>query len=367
MCDTKGHEHWCNGCGKNLNKAPIDSYTEIEWRQNDKGQIIEEKSMVCKQCMEDMENVKELTEFFKKLEYSPWGRIFCSTCKKDLTKELGRDIEPGKDYECLNFKCHERTGPNIRHIIRQVVLCKDCVKEEFNVENLGKLKRLGKNPIFKPKIECPDIEICRQFKKGDENVNCKNIVIGRDRETLHFGLLCGRRHKGSVLLPFDDGFSISRPRKGKGAAAASPPTIAAAPGVNPVQDVMREIEKMMKKFKLGKFADPLPDYSSKFLNIEVRLLQIEKMLNIQNDPNFAVAGLTPIRPMQVSVKGQSSGTLPDEGITVPIPTVATGIERDVEHDIVVKMPPVSEHKVIMKIPAKEDKRKKNNKNRREEK
>ncbi len=108
MCDTRGHEHWCSACSKNLNKVPKDSYIEIEWRQNDKGQIIEEKSMICKQCMEDMENVKELTDFFKNLEYPPWNHVFCSECKKDLTKELGRDIQPGKDYECFNFKRHEK-------------------------------------------------------------------------------------------------------------------------------------------------------------------------------------------------------------------------------------------------------------------
>ena len=39
MCDTKGHEHWCSVCSKNLNKEPKDSYIEIEWSQDDKGRI----------------------------------------------------------------------------------------------------------------------------------------------------------------------------------------------------------------------------------------------------------------------------------------------------------------------------------------
>ena len=365
MCDTKGHEHWCSACSKNLNRAPVDSYIEIEWRQNDKGQIVEEKSMICKSCLEESENIKELNEFFKDLEYHPWGHIFCSACKKDLTRELGKDIEPGKDYECLNFKCHEKSGTHIRHIIKVVVLCKDCVEKEFNAENLGKLKRLGKNPLFKPKIECPNTEICRQFKKGDEYVNCKNISIGRDRETLNFGLLCARRHKGCQLLPFDDGFSVSRPRKGKGAAVASPQIMAAAPGLSPFQDYFREIEKMLKKFKLGKFGDPLPDYGRTFLNIEVRLSQIERRLNIQNDPNFAVAGLMPVRPVQMNMKGESSGISPDSGITdaIPIidsvPNIPEDIEKDIEHDEVVKMP-VPESKVVagMSVDAKKPKRKK---------
>lgn len=317
MCDTRCHEHWCSGCGKNLNKAPVDSYIEMAWSQNDKGQIVEEKSMVCKECLEESENIKVLTEFFKDLEYHPWGRVFCSSCKKDLTKELGRDIKPGVDYECLNFKCHERSGPNIKHIIKVVVLCKDCVKNEFNAENLEKLKKLGKNPLFKPKIECPNTEICKQFKKGDEYVNCKNIAMGRDRETLNFGLLCVKRHKGCQLLPFDDGFSISRPRKGKGAAAASPSTIAIAPGVNPVQDAMKEIEKMLKKFKLGRFADPLPDYGGKFLNIEARLLNIERMLNIG-------AGHVSVEPVSNHVPIIAVAPT----LASPIPIVATLIEGE---------------------------------------
>ena len=342
MCDTKGHEHWCSACSKNLNRAPADSYIEIEWMQNDKGQIVEEKSMICKSCLEESENIKELNDFFKGLEYHPWGHIFCSACKKDLSQELGKDIEPGKDYECLNFKCHEKSGAHIRHIIKVVVLCKDCVKKELNAENLGKLKKLGKNPLFKPKIECPNTEICRQFSKGDEYVNCKNISIGRDRETLNFGLLCARRHKGCQLLPFDDGFSISRPRKGKGAAVASPQIMAVAPGLSPIQSYMTEIERMIKKYKLGKFGDPLPDYGRTFINIEIRLLQIEKTLNIQNDPNFSVANLTSIRPVQMSIKGESAS----------VPNISEDIEKDIEHDEVISMP-VKESKVIVKIPINE--------------
>lgn len=199
MCDTRGHEHWCSLCGKNLNKEPKSSYIEIEWSQSESGKIVEEKGMICKKCLEESDNIKELTEFFKNLEYPPWGRIFCSSCKKDLTEELGKDIKPGIDYECLSFKCHQRSGPNIKHIIKVVVLCKDCVDNEFNADNLEKLKKLGKNPKFTPLIVCDKIDQCKQYNKGDKNVNCKNIVIGRDRETLHFGILCGRRHKGCQL------------------------------------------------------------------------------------------------------------------------------------------------------------------------
>lgn len=283
MCDTKGHEHWCSGCGKNLNKEPKDSYVEIEWNQNDKGQIIEEKSMICKSCLEESENIRELDKFFSELKYPPWNHIFCSNCKKDLSEALGDDIRPGTDYECLNFKCHERSGPNIKHIVKVVVLCKDCVKSEFNAENLKKLKRLGKNPLFKPMVTCPNTEICKQFKIGDEKVNCMNIVIGRDRETLQFGLLCGRKHKGCQLLPFDDGFVITRPRKGKGAAVANPSTahIPIVSGLNPVQDYFKEIEKLFKKYKIGKFADPAKD-DSRFLSIETRMMNIERMLGINS-------------------------------------------------------------------------------------
>lgn len=236
------------------------------------------------------------------MEYPPWSRVFCSSCKKDLTEELGKDIKPGIDYECLSFKCHQRSGPNIRHIIKVVVLCKNCVDNEFNAENLEKLKKLGKNPKFTPLIVCDKIDQCRQYKKGDKNVNCKNIVMGRDRETLHFGILCGRRHKGCQLLPFDDGFSITRPRKGKGAAAASPTTIAVAPGLNPVQDYVREIERLLKKYKLGKFSQPTVDYSGKILSLEVRLLNIEKALGIKDSTVTAVQEpikIEQVRPEQV--------------------------------------------------------------------
>lgn len=283
MCDTKGHQHWCSGCGKNLNKVPKDSYIEIEWNQNDKGQIIEEKSMICKSCLEESENIRELDKFFSELKYHPWNHIFCSNCKKDLSKELGKDVRPGVDYECLNFKCHERSGPNIKHIVKVVVLCKDCVKSEFNAENLTKLKKLGKNPLFKPMVTCPNTEICKQFQTGDEKVNCKNIVIGRDRETLQFGLLCGRKHKGCQLLPFDDGFAITRPRKGKGAAVANPSIapIPIASGLNPVQDYIKEIEKLFKRHKLGVFGKPSID-DSRLLAIETRMTNIERILGVNS-------------------------------------------------------------------------------------
>ena len=103
MCDTKGHDHWCSNCGKNLNKEPKDSYSEIEWSQNSNGQIIEEKTMICNSCLEESENVRELDKFFSELKYDPWGHVFCSDCRKDLTKEFGKGIKPGIDYECLNF------------------------------------------------------------------------------------------------------------------------------------------------------------------------------------------------------------------------------------------------------------------------
>lgn len=308
MCDTRGHEHWCSACSKNLNKAPADSYIEIEWSQSESGKIVEEKGMICKKCLEESDNIKELTEFFKNLGYPPWGRVFCSSCKKDLTEELGKDIKPGVDYECLSFKCHQRSGPNIRHIIKVVVLCKNCVDKEFNAENLEKLKKLGKNPKFTPIIVCDKIDQCRQYKKGDKNVNCKNMVIGRDRDTLHFGILCGRRHKGCQLLPFDDGFSITRPRKGKGAAAASPTTIAAAPGINPIQDYVKEIERIIKKYKLGKFSQPTIDYSGNISNLEVRLLNIEKALGIK-DPIMTTVQ-EPIKIEHVE----------SEQVIVPVPT-----------------------------------------------
>ena len=115
---------------------------------------------------------------------------------------------------------------------------------------------------------------------------------------------------------------------------------------------------MIKKFKLGKFANPLPDYGGKFLNIEIRLSQIEKALDIQNDPNFTVASLTSIRPIQMSIKGESSDTSPGNciasaiPISAPVPNIQEDIEKDIEHDEVVKMP-LCESKIIMKIPKKE--------------
>lgn len=316
MCDTKGHQHWCSNCGKNLNKEPKNSYIEIQWSQNDKGQIIEEKSMICKSCLEGSDNVRKLDEYFSKLQYTPWGHVFCSDCKKDLTKELGKDIRPGIDYECLNFKCHERSGPNIKHIIKIAVLCRDCVGKDFNAENLDKLKKLGKNPIFSPLVVCDKIDVCKQYKAGDKSVNCKHIVIGRDTKTLHFGLLCGRRHKGATLLPFDDGFSIIRPRKGKGAAVASPTIQAAAPGLNPIHDYMKEFERILKKYKLGKFAPPSVDYNM-FTNLQMRILNIEKLLGLTNGITGMITG-----PVQVKIEGGPSSTDPNNGIIARVPTTA---------------------------------------------
>lgn len=297
MCDVKGHDHWCSVCGKNLNKVAKDSYTEIEWSQNEKGQIIEEKSMICNSCMEESENIKELNEYFAKLKYSPFGRIYCSCCKKDLIEELGKDIKPGVDYECLNFKCHEKSGSHIKHIIKVVILCKNCVNKEFNANNLEKLKKLGKNPKFSPMVVCDKIDECKQYQKGDKNTNCKNITIGRDRETLQFGLLCARRHKGALLLPFDDGFAITRPRKGKGAAVASPPTMAVAPGLNPLNDYMVTIEKMFKKYKIGKFApkvdlDPIEAKlikdGSDITILKNRIEELERKLGMHTDDIYKI-------------------------------------------------------------------------------
>ena len=178
MCDTKGHSHWCSSCGKNLNKEPMDSYVEIEWSQNDSGQIGQDKKMLCKTCLEDMPNVKALNEFFSKMQYQPWGHVFCSSCKKDLTKEredenkskgiLSKltgpktDLRAGLDYECLEFKEHK----DKKHFIKVVVLCPDCKKEKFNLEHLEELKKLGRNPLFKPAVPCPNTGKCKQFKKA---------------------------------------------------------------------------------------------------------------------------------------------------------------------------------------------------------
>jgi hypothetical protein len=274
MCNTKGHQHWCSGCGNDLNKVPKDSYIEIEWSQNEHGQIVEEKSMICNSCLEDSENISELDKFFSELKYSPFGHIFCSSCKKDLTKEVGKKIKSGIDYECLNFKCHERSGPNIKHIIKVVVLCKDCIKTDFNAENLAKLKKLGKNPKFAPMVTCDKIDVCKQYKSGGKDVNCSNIVIGRDRESLEIAILCGRKHKGALPLPFDDGTSIVRPRKRKGAAMANPQTFPIVAGMNPIQDYLKEIEKLFKRHKLGVYGD------SRLLAIEDRLTSVEKALGI---------------------------------------------------------------------------------------
>lgn len=277
MCDTKGHDHWCSVCGKNLNRVRRDSYVEIEWSQNDKGQIIEEKSMICNDCLEESDNIRELNVFYENLKYSPWGHVFCSGCKKDLTKEIGKNIKPGVDYECLSFKCHQKSGPNIKHIIKVVVLCSDCMKQEFNANNVEKLKKLGRNPKFSPIVVCDKIDRCGQYEKGDKNINCKHIVIGRDRETLNMAILCGRKHKGALVVPFDDGVSIVRPRKG-GAALANP----VIPVVNPIQDYVKQIEELLKKYKLGKYGE------AKFLALEKRIENIELALGIKTitiEPN----------------------------------------------------------------------------------
>lgn len=276
MCDAKGHDHWCSNCGKNLNKEPKDSYVEIEWSQNSNGQIIEEKSMICKSCLEESENISELDEFFSELKYDPWGHIFCSCCKKDLTKEFGKNIKSGVDYECLNFKCHEGSGPNIKHIIKVVVLCKDCMKTDFNTDNLAKLKKLGRNPKFTPVVTCDKTDICRQYKPGGKDINCRNIVIGRDRESLEIAILCGKKHKGALPLPFDDGVSIVRPRKGKGAAMANPSTFPIVAS-DPIRDYLRELEELFKRLKFGEYGD------SRLLAIEERLASVEKALTNSND------------------------------------------------------------------------------------
>lgn len=276
MCDTKGHEHWCSGCGKNLNKESKDSYIEIEWSQNSDGQITEEKSMICKSCLEESENISELDKFFSELKYDPWGHVFCSDCRKDLTKEFGKDIKPGIDYECLNFKCHERSGPNIKHIIKVVVLCNDCVKTDFNADNLAKLKKLGRNPKFAPIVICDKTDVCKQYESGGKEANCRNIVIGRDRESLEIAILCGKKHKGALPLPFDDGIRIVRPRKIKGAAMANPSIFSPVLTQDPLGDYLKEIKKLFKDHELGVYGHK----DARFLAIETRLTNLEKALGM---------------------------------------------------------------------------------------
>jgi hypothetical protein len=303
MCDTKGHDHWCSGCGKNLNKEPKNSYIEIEWSQSDNGQIIEEKSMICKVCLEESENISELDKFFSELKYDPWGHIFCSSCKNDLTKELGNNIKPGIDYECLNFKCHERSGPNIKHIIKVVVLCKDCVKTDFNAENLAKLKKLGKNPKFTPIVTCDKIGVCKQYKSGGKDINCSNIVIGRDRESLGIAILCGKKHKGALPLPFDDGISIVRPRKGKGAVMSNPSTFPIVSTLNPLGDYLKEVEKLFKRHKLGVYGD------ARLLAIEERLIHLERAFGINSGIVQTRTHSTQEESSDVDLVNNSSGSV----------------------------------------------------------
>lgn len=282
MCDTKGHEHWCSGCGKNLNEAPADSYIEIEWTQTDKGLITNEKGMVCKECIEKMPNVKELNEYFSKLQYKPYGHVFCSSCKKDITKEykdsgiLTKIGNPaaGRDYECVEFKEHLDKS-HTRHIIKVAVLCKEC--SEKCGEKLQMLKKLGRNPMFNPILTCPNTEECKQYIKGNEQINCKNLVIGRDRESLNMAILCGRKHKGALPLPFDDGISIIRPRKKKGAALANVPALTASPILQPLPfaDSFKDMEKVFdtifKKYKIGKHGVS----EDRIKKIEERLTKLE--------------------------------------------------------------------------------------------
>lgn len=285
MCDTKGHEHWCSGCGKNLNKEPADSYIEIEWTQTDKGLITNEKGMVCKECLEKMQNVKELNEYFLKLEYKPFGHVFCSSCKKDITKEYKKsglltsvgDPKAGRDYECVEFKEHQDKN-HTRHIIKVAVLCKEC--SEKCGEKLQLLKKLGRNPLFKPTITCPNIEICKQFSKGDKQINCKHLVIGRDRETLNMAILCGRKHKGALSLPFDDGISINRPRKTKGAALANVPALTASPilqpssSTDPFRDFEKTMDTVLKKYELGVYGVT----KKEFKEVQERITKLEEII-----------------------------------------------------------------------------------------
>lgn len=62
---------------------------------------------------------------------------------------------------------------------------------------------------------------------------------------------------------------------------------------------MSAIERLLKKYKLGKFSQPTVDYSGKILSLEVRLLNIEKALGIKDsatvqDIEQAVQVITPI-------------------------------------------------------------------------
>jgi hypothetical protein len=148
------------------------------------------------------------------------------------------------------------------------------VKTEFNAENLTKLKKLGKNPKFAPIVTCDKIDVCKQYKSGGKDVNCSNIVIGRDRESLEIAILCGKKHKGALPLPFDDGTSIVRPRKKKGAAMANPSTFPIVASMNPVQDYLNEIEKLFKRHKLGVYGD------ARLLAIEDRLISLERASGI---------------------------------------------------------------------------------------
>jgi len=96
-------------------------------------------------------------------------------------------------------------------------------------------------------------------------------------------LLCGRKHKGALPMPFDDGVAIIRPRKGKGAALSNVPVIPVSSPTNIFGDSFKEFEKMLnkllKKNKLGAFAEPLND--GRLQGLETRLAAIENKIGIQ--------------------------------------------------------------------------------------
>ena len=89
--------------------------------------------------------------------------------------------------------------------------------------------------------------------------------------------------------------------------------MATVTGINPVQDYIKEIERLLKKYKLGKFAQPTVDYNGKILNLEIRLLNIEKALNIKDSATIAAKD-----PIKIEQEGsvQIEKTTPIETISI---------------------------------------------------
>jgi hypothetical protein len=133
---------------------------------------------------------------------------------------------------------------------------------------------------------CDKTDVCKQYKSGGKEANCRNIVIGRDRESLEIAILCGKKHKGALPLPFDDGVSIIRPRKGKGAAMANPSTFPIVQTSDPLRDYLKEIEKLFKKHELGIYGNG----DARFSAIEARLINLEKASGISGETIAVSAG-----------------------------------------------------------------------------